>query len=106
MQNIGIDELFSPTQATAQYLFRFAGTDVLEMTLDPQEATASWPRLSHLFRYMGEKLVCGEIDQLNEYNIATEVLGRSKTIFNASEDAIAFQLPAQVTLTQYSGPEK
>ncbi len=53
------------------------------------DALAKWPRLSHLLRYMGEKVFAGEADQLNEYNIATEVLGRSKTIFNAGEDAIA-----------------
>ncbi|HKO21000.1 MAG TPA: malectin domain-containing carbohydrate-binding protein [Acidobacteriaceae bacterium] len=53
------------------------------------EALAKWPRLSHLLRYMGEKFFSGEADQLNEYNIATEVLGRSKTVFNAGEDAIA-----------------
>ena len=53
------------------------------------EALARWPRLSQLLRYMGEKLSSGEIDDLNEYNIATEVLGRSKTVFNAGEDAIA-----------------
>src|SRR5450631_1921530 len=46
------------------------------------------PRLSRLLLYMGEKLFSGEVDQLNEYNIATEVLGRSKTVFNAGEDAI------------------
>ena len=53
------------------------------------QALAKWPRLSHLLRYMGEKLSSSEVSQLNEYNIATEVLGRSKTIFNAGEDAIA-----------------
>jgi hypothetical protein len=53
------------------------------------EALARWPRLTQLLRYMGEKLSSGEIDDLNEYNIATEVLGRSKTVFNAGEDAIA-----------------
>src|SRR5882762_3000570 len=53
------------------------------------EALARWPRLSHLLRYMGEKRFSGEADRLNEYNIATEVLGRSKTAFNAGEDAIA-----------------
>jgi hypothetical protein len=52
-------------------------------------ALARWPRLSHLLAYMGEKLSAGDADQLNEYNIATEVLGRSKTVFNAAEDAIA-----------------
>ena len=53
------------------------------------EALTRWPRLSHLLRYMGEKLFSGDVDHLNEYNIATEVLGRSKTVFNAAEDAIA-----------------
>ncbi len=53
------------------------------------EALAKWPRLSQLLRYMGEKLFSGEVGQLNEYNIATQVLGRSKTVFNAAEDAIA-----------------
>ncbi len=52
-------------------------------------ALTRWPRLSHLLAYMGEKLSSGDADQLNEYNIATEVLGRSKTVFNAAEDAIA-----------------
>ena len=53
------------------------------------EALARWPRLSQLLRYVGDKLFSGELDQINEYNIATEVLGRSKTVFNAGEDAIA-----------------
>ena len=53
------------------------------------ESLAKWPRLSHLLQYMGEKLLSGEVDQISEYNIATEVLGRSKTVFNAAEDAIA-----------------
>jgi len=53
------------------------------------EAMARSPRLSRLLQYMGEKLFSGEVDQLSEYNIATEVLGRSKTVFNAGEDAIA-----------------
>lgn len=53
------------------------------------EALVKWPRLSRLLRYMGEKLFSGETEQLNQYNIATEVLGRSKTVFNADEDAIA-----------------
>lgn len=53
------------------------------------EALARWPRLSHLLQYMGEKVFSGESDQINEYNIATDVLGRSKTVFNAAEDAIA-----------------
>ena len=55
------------------------------------EALARWPRLSQLLRYMGQRLFSGEIDQITEYNIATEVLGRSKTLFNAAEDANGFQ---------------
>lgn len=53
------------------------------------EALARWPRLSHLLQYIGVKLSSGERDQINEYNIATEVLGRSRTVFNAAEDSIA-----------------
>jgi hypothetical protein len=53
------------------------------------EALARTPRLSRLVRYLGEKYFAGEIDQLHEYNIATEVFGRSKTTFDAGEDAIA-----------------
>ena len=52
------------------------------------QALARWPRLSALLRYMGEKYFSGNAEQLNEYNIATDVLGRSKTVFNAAEDAI------------------
>ena len=47
------------------------------------------PRLAKLLRYLAEKYFAGESDQLTEYNIATEVFGRKKTDFVASEDAIA-----------------
>lgn len=53
------------------------------------EAIGHSSRLASLLRYMGEKCFQGESDQLTEYNIATEVFGRSKTAFDASEDAIA-----------------
>jgi hypothetical protein len=53
------------------------------------EALARSPRLLRLVRYLGERYFQGEIDQLHEYNIATEVFGRSKTTFDAGEDAIA-----------------
>ncbi len=53
------------------------------------EALGRSSRLAHLLRYMGEKCFHGEGDQLTEYNIATEVFGRSKTVFDAGEDAIA-----------------
>jgi hypothetical protein len=47
------------------------------------------PRLVRLVRYLGDKYFQGETDQLHEYNIATEVFERSKTVFDAGEDAIA-----------------
>jgi hypothetical protein len=53
------------------------------------EALARSPRLSRLLRYLGDRYFAGETDQLHEYNIATEVFERSKTTFDASEDAIA-----------------
>jgi hypothetical protein len=53
------------------------------------EALAKSPRLSRLLHYLGERYFLGESDQLHEYNIATEVFGRSKTAFDAGEDAIA-----------------
>jgi len=52
-------------------------------------ALSRWPRLSDLLRYMGDRLLSGELDQINEYNIATEVLGRSKSTFDSTDDAIA-----------------
>jgi hypothetical protein len=53
------------------------------------EALARSPRLSRLVRYLGDKYFQGESDQLHEYNIASEVFVRSKTVFDAGEDAIA-----------------
>jgi hypothetical protein len=53
------------------------------------EAISHSSRLANLLRYMGEKCFQGESDQLTEYNIATQVFGRSKTSFDAGEDAIA-----------------
>lgn len=47
------------------------------------------PRLERLLRYLTDKYFQGQLDQLTEYNIATEVFGRSKTAFNSSDDAIA-----------------
>lgn len=52
-------------------------------------ALSRWPRLSELLRYIGDKVLNGAVDEINEYNIATEVLGRSKTTFDSTEDAIA-----------------
>ena len=57
------------------------------------EAVAEWltrsPRLVKLLQYMGEKYFQGESDHLKEYNIATEVFGRSASSFNSTDDAIA-----------------
>jgi hypothetical protein len=50
---------------------------------------ARTPRLEQLLRYLARGYFEGETDQLTEYNIATEVFGRKKTSFIASEDAIA-----------------
>jgi hypothetical protein len=50
---------------------------------------ARTPRLEQLLRYLARRYFEGEADQLTEYNIATEVFGRKKTNFIASEDAIA-----------------
>ena len=53
------------------------------------EALGRSSRLAHLLHYIGEKYFGGEEDELSEYTIATEVFGRSKTTFDAGEDAIA-----------------
>lgn len=53
------------------------------------EALVRSPRLAQLLLYVGEKYFSGEREQLTEYNIATEVFGRSKTAFDSGEDAIA-----------------
>ena len=47
------------------------------------------PRLANLLRYLGQRYFNHELEQLTEYNIATEVFGRKKNDFVASEDAIA-----------------
>jgi len=52
------------------------------------ERLARSPRLANLLRYVGDKALNGESDQIREYNIATEVFGRSQT-FDSSQDAIA-----------------
>jgi hypothetical protein len=46
-------------------------------------------RLLRLIAYIGEKYFRGETDKLHEYDIATEVFGRSRDTFNPGEDAIA-----------------
>jgi hypothetical protein len=58
----------------------------LEAVAESLERT---PRLASLMRYLIERYVAGETDQLTEYEIATEVFGRKRASFIASEDSIA-----------------
>jgi hypothetical protein len=53
------------------------------------KALSRYSRLSHLALYLGQMYFSGKSSEINEYNIATEVIGRSKTAFDASQDAIA-----------------
>lgn len=46
------------------------------------------PRLSRLLAYLCEKLIAGEADQIKEYSIGVEVLGRPES-FDPSNDAAA-----------------
>lgn len=46
-------------------------------------------RLAKLLQFIGERYFADATHQLSEYTIATEVFGRSKSTFDASEDAIA-----------------
>lgn len=46
------------------------------------------PQLAKLLGYLCEKYFDGQADQIKEYNIATEVLGRSQE-FDSTQDAIA-----------------
>jgi hypothetical protein len=52
-------------------------------------ALARTPRLDHFLRFIAERYFENRIDEINEYSIATEVLGRSKSSFDASRDSIA-----------------
>jgi len=52
-------------------------------------ALARTPRLESFLRYIAERYFENRIKEINEYNIATEVLGRSKSSFDASRDSIA-----------------
>lgn len=51
-------------------------------------ALANSSRLLRLITYIGGKYFQGQTDTLSEYSIATDVFGRSKSTFNAGEDAI------------------
>lgn len=52
------------------------------------EALGRSSRPATLLRYLVDRRLGGESDQLTEYNIATEVFGRSKTMFDPGQDAI------------------
>lgn len=47
------------------------------------------PRLAKLLGYLADKYFAGNTDEIVEYNIATDVFGRSRTTFDASRDSIA-----------------
>jgi len=52
-------------------------------------ALARNPRLAKFLDYICDRYFDGRTDEITEYNIATEVFGRSKTSFDASRDSIA-----------------
>ena len=52
-------------------------------------ALARTPRLAKLLSYVAERYFAGRTDEITEYNIATEVFGRSKKTFDSSQDSIA-----------------
>lgn len=45
--------------------------------------------MAKLLQFLGERYLAGRIDEISEYNIATEVFGRSKTSFDCTSDSIA-----------------
>lgn len=47
------------------------------------------PRLAKLLGYLADKYFAGDADEIVEYNIATDVFGRSRTTFDPSRDSIA-----------------
>jgi hypothetical protein len=51
-------------------------------------ALGSSSRLLRLVTYIGDRYFEGDIEKLREYEIATEVFGRSRSTFNPGEDAI------------------
>lgn len=52
-------------------------------------ALARTPRLAKLLQYIADKYSQGKLEEISEYNIATEVFGRLKSSFDASRDSIA-----------------
>jgi len=77
------------TNQTASNLTRSATMEDERRELEAVSAAlGNSSRLLRLITYIGEKYFQGDSDNLHEYDIATEVLGRSKDTFNAGEDAI------------------
>jgi hypothetical protein len=52
-------------------------------------AFARTPRLAKLLAFIGEKYFQNGLEEITEYNIATQVFGRPRQTFDASRDAIA-----------------
>jgi hypothetical protein len=52
-------------------------------------AFSGTPRSLRLLQYIGENYFAGQLAELCEFSIATEVFGRPKSRFNPAEDAIA-----------------
>jgi hypothetical protein len=47
------------------------------------------PRLAKLLRHLGELYFANRADEINEFQIATTVFGRSEVVFDSSSDSIA-----------------
>jgi hypothetical protein len=52
-------------------------------------ALSRTPRLAKLLRYIGELYFQNRPTEITEFHIATEVFGRSQTVFDSSKDSIA-----------------
>lgn len=46
------------------------------------------PRLAKLLNFVGQKYLDGRVDEITEYNIATEVFGRAKTSFDSTDSVV------------------
>jgi hypothetical protein len=53
------------------------------------DALASNPRLANLLQFLADRYFQGKTAEITEFNIATEVFGRSKKAFDGSTDSIA-----------------
>jgi hypothetical protein len=77
------------TQQVAEESIRIRILEEERSELDAFASTLSnSSRLLRLLTYIGDKYFQGETEKLREYDIATEVFGRSKSMFNPGEDAI------------------